>query len=60
MAVYVSLAFLTLGLLTLVLGNYSERQRRDIHFGVVVTFVALAAIVMIVLAIRSLWLYPLS
>jgi sugar phosphate permease len=60
MTVYVSLVLLTLGLLTLVFGNYSDRQRRAIHFGVGVTFVALAAIVMMVSAIRSLWLYPLS
>jgi hypothetical protein len=56
----VCLVFLALGLVTLVLGNYSDRQRRAIHFGVGVTFVALAAIVMIVLAVRSLWLYPLN
>jgi hypothetical protein len=60
MAVYASLVFLTLGLVTLILGNYSGQRRSATHFGVGVMFVALAVIVMIVLAIRSLWLYPLS
>jgi hypothetical protein len=60
MAAYVSLVVLVLGFVTLVWGNYSDRQRRVTHFWVGVTFVALAVFVMIVSAIRSLWLYPLS
>jgi hypothetical protein len=60
MAVYVCLLFLALELMTLVWGNYSDRRRRVIHFGWGATFVALAAIVMLASAIRSLWLYPLS
>ena len=60
MAVYVCLAFLMLGLLTLIRGHYSDRQDRAMHFGVGITFVALAATVMLASAIRSLWLYPLS
>ena len=58
MATSVCLMLLTLGLATLVWGNFSDRQRKAIHFGTGVAFVALAAIVMMVLAIRSLWLYP--
>jgi hypothetical protein len=60
MVVYVCLVFLALGLVTLVWGNYSDRPRKLSTFGLGVTFVALAAIVMIVSAISSLWLYPLS
>jgi hypothetical protein len=60
MAVYVCLIFLALGLLTLVLGNTADPQRKASHFWVGATFVALAASAMIVSAIRSLWLYPLS
>jgi hypothetical protein len=48
-----------LGLATLVWGNYSNRQRKALHFGTGVAFVALAAIVVMAAAIRSLWLYPL-
>jgi hypothetical protein len=60
MAVYLTLVFLALALMALVWGNYSDRRLRAIHFGVGVTFVALAAIVVIVSAIGSLWLYPLG
>jgi sugar phosphate permease len=59
MAASVCLVLLTLGLATLVWGNYSDRQRKALHFGTGVAFVALAAIVMIAGVIRSLWLYPL-
>jgi hypothetical protein len=59
MAVSVCLVLLTLGLATLVWGNYSDRQRKAIDFRTGVAFVALAAIVMIAAAIRSLWFYPL-
>jgi hypothetical protein len=55
-----ALSLLVLLGLALVSGNYSDPQRKASHLGVGVTFVALAAIVMIVSAIRSLWLYPLS
>jgi hypothetical protein len=54
------LAFLTLALVTLVLGNHSEQRHKAVHLGVAVTFVALAAIVVLVSVVRSLWLYPLS
>jgi hypothetical protein len=60
MAVYLSLVFLALALMTLIWGNYSDRRQKAFHFGVGVTFVALAGIVMIVSAIGSLWLYPLG
>jgi hypothetical protein len=60
MAVYLCLVFLALALMTLLRGNYSDREQRVVHFGVGVGFVALAAIVMLASAIRSLWLYPLS
>ena len=60
MAVYACLVFLATGLAVLVWGNYSARRSRATHFGLGVTFVALAAIVMIMSAIRSLWFYPLS
>jgi Na+/melibiose symporter-like transporter len=60
MAVYICLAFLVLGLVTLAWDNHSDRQHRAVQFGVAVMFVAFAAIVMIGSAIRSLWLYPLS
>jgi hypothetical protein len=60
MAVYLCLACLALSLVLLVSGNHSDPQRKASHFGVAATFVALAAIVMIVSAVRSLWLYPLS
>jgi hypothetical protein len=60
MAVYVCLALLTLGLVTLVWGNYSDRQYRAIHFGAGATFVVLTLIVVIASAIRSLWSYPLN
>jgi hypothetical protein len=60
LAIYVCLVFLLLGLVTLAWRNHSDRHRQAIQFGVAVTFVALAAIVMIGAAIRSLWLYPLN
>jgi hypothetical protein len=60
MAIYVCLAFLALGLMTLVGGNYSDRERKGLHFGVALIFVALAGIVVILSAVRSLWFYPLS
>jgi sugar phosphate permease len=60
MAVYACLVFLATGLAVLVWGNYSDRRSRATHFGLGVTFVALAAIVMLMSAIRSLWFYPLS
>jgi Na+/melibiose symporter-like transporter len=60
MTVYACLAFLATGLAILVWGNYSDRRSKATHFGLAFTFVALAVILMIVSAIRSLWFYPLS
>jgi hypothetical protein len=58
MAIYTSLVLLVVGLVVLVRGNSSNR--RAAHLGLAVTFVVLAAMVMIVAAIVSLWLYPLT
>jgi hypothetical protein len=63
MAAYVCLVVLALGLVTLVWGNYwatIQIGSAEPPLVVGVTFVALAAIVIIVSAIRSLWLYPLN
>jgi hypothetical protein len=58
MAIYFCLVCLALALVTLVWGNSRQRQRAA-HFGAGIVFVALAAIVMIVSVIHSLWFYPL-
>ena len=60
MAIYLCLMLLALSLVMLIWGNYSESRRKSKHFGVAVTFILLATVVMIVSAIRSLWLYPLN
>jgi hypothetical protein len=60
MAIYACLIFFAMGLAVLVWGNYSDSRRRAGHFGLGVGFVALAAIVMVLSAIRSLWFHPLS
>jgi hypothetical protein len=60
MAIYACLLFLAIGLAVLIRGNNPGRTSKTAHFGVGITFVALAAMVMIVSAIRSLWFYPLS
>ena len=53
MAMYVCLVFLVLAVMIL------AGRRTPTNFGIGVAFAALAAIVMIASAIRSLWLYPL-
>jgi hypothetical protein len=60
MAIYACLVFLAIGLAVLVRGNSADRASKAAHFGAGITFAALAAIVLVVSAIRSLWFYPLS
>jgi hypothetical protein len=60
MAVYLSLAALILALLMLVRGNGAEPRRKAFHLGAGVAFAILAALVMVVSALGSLWLHPLS
>jgi hypothetical protein len=57
-AIYVTLALLAVALIVLIRGNSSNE--RAASFGLAVTVVVLAAVVMFVAAIGSLWLYPLS
>jgi hypothetical protein len=60
MAVYACLAFLATGLAVLVRGHSYDHQSKATHLGLGLTFVALAALVVLASAIRSLWLSPLS
>jgi hypothetical protein len=55
--VYACLVFLTSAAVVLIYGNHS---RRAVHFAAGITFVILAAAVMFVSTILSLWLHPLS
>ena len=41
-------------------GNQTDLRRHTIQFGVAVTFVFLAAVVLMGSVVRSLWLYPLG